>query len=140
MHLLTTLEREPLEGIAASMGLQLYDYAYSVGMRGQFKGRHRHKFTLRPQHGSSRDARYRLVRDNPYSAGGSGERRIWAVCWHGHRDFMRAVFELDSDATFRTAVDTWDGSEDFEQRHTFSGYRNIGSQMYPQSYSDACRC
>ena len=142
MHLYVDPKLVPLaelEAVADSMGMQLYDFADNgVGQRGKYAGRARYKFVLRPLHGGSPDARYRAVRDNPY--GVSGERRIWAICWHGHRDFMRAVFRLDPDATFKTSVDTWDGSDDFEARHEFSGHRNIGSMMAPQSYADACHC
>jgi hypothetical protein len=128
-----------LHGMAERLGMQLYDLRDGgERVRGRNAGRHEYRFTLRPPHGGDREAKYRAVRDAPY--GQSGERRIWAICWHGHRDFMRAVFALDTDATFKTSVDTWDGSDDFENRHEDSAYRNIGSQIAPQQYGHACRC
>lgn len=67
-------------------------------------------------------------------------RRVHAVCWHGFRDFFRACFELEPNAIFRTSLDTWNGREDFETRFRESGYKNIGSQMNPRAFADACRC
>ena len=73
------------------------------------------------------------------SAFGS-ERRVAAVCWHGFRDFFRFCFELEPDAVFRTAFDTWDGSKDFEARYRWSAHHNVGSQAYPKSACEVCRC
>jgi hypothetical protein len=67
-------------------------------------------------------------------------RRVHAVCWHGFRDFFRAVYLREPNARFATAYDTWKGSEDFEARFLETGYRNIGSQMCPVSAAEACRC
>jgi hypothetical protein len=65
---------------------------------------------------------------------------VSAVCWHGFRDFFRAVFAQVPEAVFQTAVDTWRGSEDFEARFPASGHRNIGPQIAPVMMADACRC
>ncbi len=67
-------------------------------------------------------------------------RRVNAVCWHGHRDFMRAVFALEPSATFRTSVATWRGSVDFEARYQGTATRNVGSQMMPMPYASSCEC
>lgn len=40
-----------------------------------------------------------------------------AVCWHGHRDFMRALFKLAPDAIISTTLATYRGREDFERSH-----------------------
>jgi len=75
------------------------------------------------------------------SAGyGNAGRRVHAVCWHGFRDYFRAVFSKAPDAVFRTAYDTWRGSDDFEARYRESGHRNIGSPIAPVSAAEACRC
>ena len=66
--------------------------------------------------------------------------RVNAVCWHGFRDFFRAVYEQDSAVTFRTAVDTWKNAADFELRFAASGHRNIGPPIAPVCMADACRC
>lgn len=70
----------------------------------------------------------------------SGGRRVSAVCWHGFRDFFRAVYASTPGVVFVTGLDTWRGSEDFEKRFPESGHKNIGSQMAPVSIVDACRC
>lgn len=67
-------------------------------------------------------------------------RRVNAVCWHGFRDFFRAVYKRNPAAVFRTAIDTWKGSEDFEARYRPSGERNVGSIMYPVCAAGNCRC
>ena len=67
-------------------------------------------------------------------------RRVHAVCWHGFRDFFLACFEQAPQAVFRTAMDTWNGAEDFEKRYRASGHRNVGSQMYPICAAENCQC
>lgn len=38
-----------------------------------------------------------------------------AVCWHAHRDFLRAVFDLNPAARIKTAFATYNSQEHFEQ-------------------------
>ena len=80
--------------------------------------------------------------DAPYQRSDvrGNDRRVNAVCWHGFRDFFRAVYRIEPGAVFHTAFDTWRGSEDFELRFRESGHRNIGSQMCPMAAAEACRC
>jgi hypothetical protein len=80
------------------------------------------------------DSRYQRIKRD-----GNGGR-VRAVCWHGFRDFFRAVFALCPDAVFRTGLATWRGSADFEARYPGTGYKNIGSQFCPMLYAEACRC
>ena len=131
MHLFTTVREDQLRDIADSMDIELYQFGSTEpSARGKYAGRNRYQFLLRP-----RSDRYRLIRESAYTR--NGYRRVWAVSWRGHRDFMRAVYALDSAATFRTAMATWRDAEDFEDRHEESGFRNIGSMLVPQSYRDA---
>ncbi len=69
-----------------------------------------------------------------------------AVCWHGHRDFLRALYARVPDAKVRTAFITYQGREHFEDnyqrtwdgpvtRPTTFAYAN---QAKP--YIDACTC
>lgn len=67
-------------------------------------------------------------------------RKVNAVCWHGFRDFFLAVYRIEPGAKFVTQVDTWNGSADFEARFRESGYRNVGSMMYPVRAIDNCTC
>jgi len=65
-------------------------------------------------------------------------RRVHAVCWHGFRDYFRAVYRLEPQAVFHTAIATWRGRDDFERRFEATGDVNIGSQMAPVRARDAC--
>jgi len=77
-------------------------------------------------------------------------RKVGAVCWHGHRDFFRALFRIcqTSDACRdKTAVSSnWSGgkvtytAENFERTYPATGYQNIGSAFQPMTYRDACVC
>ena len=82
------------------------------------------------------DAPYQRANASSFRSG----QRVHAVCWHGFRDFFRAVYRREPGAIFVTAYDTWRGSDDFEARFRESGHRNIGSQMYPVAAAEACRC
>jgi len=64
-------------------------------------------------------------------------RRIAAVCWHGHRDFLRALFRLQPDARVKSALADYRGSEDFERsyRATFGSGND-----YHLAYGQACNC
>lgn len=67
-------------------------------------------------------------------------RRVHAVCWHGFRDYFRAVFKAAPDAVFRTMTDTWRGAADFEARYRASGARHVGSRMATVCAAEVCRC
>ena len=64
-------------------------------------------------------------------------RRLSALCWHGHRDFMRALFARCPDARLKTALADYRGAEDFEKTYR-STYGN-GNQ-YNLAYGQACTC
>ncbi len=49
-----------------------------------------------------------------------------SVCWHGHREFMRALYRLAPDAVIVTALARYDGSEHFER--TFESTRALPAQ------------
>ena len=97
----------------------------------------RHRVKLYPDndttfHVGNGNAKYQ--RESP-----SG-RKVHAVCWHGFRDYFRAVYREAPSAVFSTALDTWRGSSDFEARFPASGHKNIGSTFQPCRIVDACRC
>lgn len=62
----------------------------------------------------------------------NGQRRTipGAVCWHGHRDFMRALYVLAPAAEIRTAFATYKGAAHFEE--SFRGTRG--------AMADDCEC
>ena len=146
----SNVTHEILESAAKKVGVALV-----VTTMNQKGTRHRVKVNSAPtdanyRMATARDGRTYQVRfadergDAPYqreSVGyGSAGRRVSAVCWHGFRDFFRAVYAETPGATFRTAVDTWKNTEDFEARFPASGHRNIGPRIAPVMMADACRC
>lgn len=66
-------------------------------------------------------------------------RRVNAVCWHGHRDFLARLFTILPDLTVRTARATYRGLDNFHQTFPLTDI-NIGSNFQPLLYSDACNC
>ena len=77
---------------------------------------------------------------------GSKGRRIAAVCWHGHRDFYRALFKVAPEARVQTAMtrqlaqgSRYYTAENFERVYQETD-RNIGSMMQPVAHSEACTC
>ena len=66
--------------------------------------------------------------------------KVSAICWHGFRDFITAMYELDSNLRFVTAKATYKNKDDFYIKFPDTAYKNIGSQMNPINYADACLC
>jgi len=66
--------------------------------------------------------------------------KVGAICWHGFRDFMIAMYELDSNLRFVTAHTTYKNKDDFYIKFPDTAYNNIGSQMNPINFGDACLC
>ena len=77
---------------------------------------------------------------NPYPRVSWQGRRVHAVCWHGFRDFFRECYKFAPDATFRTGLDTWKNSDDFEARYRESGTRAGGPPINPLRHCDLCTC
>ena len=69
-----------------------------------------------------------------------GRRKVAAVCWHGHRDFMRELLRVNPEARIQTAFADYRGSQDFELSFPATGERNIGSLYEPCRMQDACVC
>lgn len=66
-------------------------------------------------------------------------RIVNAVCWHGHRDFFRALFAILPDLKVRTSMATYTGAT-FESIYRDTYYKNAGSQMQPAEYGSLCIC
>lgn len=66
-------------------------------------------------------------------------RRIAAVCWHGHRDLMRLLFERHPGARLKSALADYRGREDFEAKYL--GTRgSTNAWNVGLSYGEACTC
>ena len=98
-----------------------------VGLDGPRKVGHRFRFTLRLQ-------------GERYQRRGYTGRRIAAVCWHGHYAFMAALFERVPSARIVSMAARYDGKDEFAAFADRTGDRNIGSQVQPLAYRDACDC
>lgn len=129
----------------------LISAAYDIGVRVDVdsKSETRHRVKLYPDvparaYTKSRRRRRGAAGDAPYqreSVGyGTAGRRVHAVCWHGFRDYFRAVYRREPNAVFRTSIATWRGSRDFEARFEATGLINIGPRIAPVAMIDACRC
>ena len=66
--------------------------------------------------------------------------KVSAICWHGFRDFMIAMYELDSNLRFVTAHATYNNKDNFYLKFPNTAYKNIGSLMNPINFGDACLC
>ena len=120
MQVWTTLTEDEQREIGRELGIELYE------LREHGQRVRRYQYTLRPA-----TERYRSW--DPMSG-----RRIWAVCWHGHRDYMRAVYELDPSARFKSAMADYRGADDFESKFPDTAYTNVGSQMFPVLAREKC--
>lgn len=94
------------------------------------------RVTLRVK--SSKGDFHRRAASNPFTE--AQGRRMVAVCYHGHYAFMRRLFELAPDVVICSAMATFNGAKEFEEKAEEVEYRNIGSQAYPTYYGDACDC
>ncbi len=142
--------QEQLERAAKKVGVSLYDLRHvSRGIR----------FTLKTGEPSVRrmDWRGKMRLAPPYQRLSQRARQSdavatkgvtfypvipGAVCWHGHRDFFRAVYDLAPDAEFRTAMAVYKGREHFESVFPstyFQDSQRMGYTM-PRPYVEACSC
>lgn len=70
----------------------------------------------------------------------STERKIHAVCWHGHYEYLRRLFERFPNARVSTAFADYRGIRGFADNFEATGYRNIGAPVMPVSMREACYC
>lgn len=128
---------EQIREAAASVGLRIAeDYARS-GVRPDGRAL---RFRLALDTSQARDA-YGML---PYQrvstwreAPNGNPRRIAAVCWHGHRDMLRALFAIAPDARVQTALADYRGADHFEE--TYRDTAGTGND-YHVSPSQACGC
>lgn len=74
-----------------------------------------------------------------------GRRKVYAVCWHGFRDFYRALFELQPSATAESALTKRAGisrytADNFEAVYEETAFVNVGAPIAPLSASAVCSC
>jgi hypothetical protein len=71
---------------------------------------------------------------------GQRSRVPGAVCWHGHRAFMRALYRLAPHAVIISALARYNSAEDFEAKHGETGERPTGYRNSGDTLSDLCDC
>jgi hypothetical protein len=98
----------------------------------------RFRVKLNPSGPSSWDRKYQ--RWSPSSDPNRNDRLVHAICWHGFRDFFRAVYRNAPDATFRTSLATWHNSAHFEANFEDSGDLNAGNRSNPCPWRELCEC
>lgn len=67
-------------------------------------------------------------------------RRVWAVCFHGHMDFMLRVFDKNVQATIISSIARYDGLRNFAEKFMRVGELNVGSMLEPVCADEACDC
>jgi hypothetical protein len=123
----------------AETGLKVYGEWNDYGARnGIYRDGRALRFRLAVDTTQDRNADGFLPYQRMSTALGVGEgRKIAAVCWHGHRDFMRALFRRAPEARIKTALADYRGELDFERKYpdTFGA-----GNHYNLSYGQACGC
>ena len=95
------------------------------------------RFTLRPT-GQKIDGDHKYQRTS--ASGFHPDRRVHAVCWHGHRDFMLAVFERNPAARIKTMWSDYKGRDDFLENYEMTGYKQVGAAFAPMQAREVCNC
>jgi hypothetical protein len=70
----------------------------------------------------------------------SPERKVNAICFHGHYHFMRELFRINENARIKTRFADYKGLAIFLDLAPQTGTINIGSRMYPVQVQEACFC
>lgn len=80
------------------------------------------------------------------SSKGPGARRSWkgrrlpCACWHVHRDFLQAFFELEPEAVVSTSLAVYRGRDGSQRDFPQTAGKNAGSLMEPVRIADLCEC
>jgi hypothetical protein len=75
-----------------------------------------------------------------YRKHGHCREYTFAVCFHGHKEFMDKIFEINPCAVIRTCKAVYLGQTDFANKYDNVGHSNAGSMMNPIQYMDMCDC
>lgn len=101
--------RETLEAAAQAVGIRLSE------LRPWGKG---FRFRLKTSGPTSDGRPVRYGRRSRMRARSGRRRRIpGAVCWHGHRAYMLALFERAPSALLSTSLATYRGARDFARKY-----------------------
>lgn len=67
-------------------------------------------------------------------------RRTVSACWHVHRDFLTALFDLEPGVTVYTALAMYRGRDGFLRDFPQTAYTNVGSVMRNGYIVELCAC
>jgi len=67
-------------------------------------------------------------------------RKVNAICWHGFRDFLNELYLAYPLLRVVTSQTTYTNRTNFISTFKATGYNNIGSQIQPLEYHNACLC
>lgn len=86
--------------------------------------------------------KFRLIRVNPFTG---RRRKVWAVCLHGHYEFIGALFRIDPSSWVVSSLARANGfskvtDDNLEEVYEALRGVNIGSIMFPQYYDECCDC
>lgn len=145
MRIYTHMDRADLREIASEIGVSIDQSGNSQPSQGKPISRGRnagttlYTFVLRPDR-TTRDADGNCRHQRESAGYGSAGRKVHAVCWHGHADFMTLVMQRDPSARIETGIATYAGRDDFLANYTDTAFRNIGAPIAPVAMASACRC
>ena len=63
----------------------------------------------------------------------ASSRHMRKASWEAHRDVMAELFEVDPQATIRTALATYRGRKHFHDTYAETAHKNVGSIMEPRT-------
>jgi hypothetical protein len=86
------------------------------------------QFTLRVKNSHGKGARL------GFKFGDRPQRHLINACWHAHGELFDELFKINPEATIRT------GQMLITNEYGNWQDRNIGSQVYPMYFSEACEC
>ena len=92
--------------------------------------------TLKPDAALEDNATFRRRSASVYQ----GNRRVWAICYHGHLAFMAELYATNPGAILRSAMASYDNRDEFIHNADEVGFRNIGSRISPAPFESACDC
>lgn len=150
--LVRNAEPQHIKEAAAKVGVEVYDLRPAAELRPNFR------FTLRPIKAAKKPQRlytkYLVLgreerrpikpknkRERVYVGMGGDlganyiPRSIFAVCWHGHRDFFRELFKLAPQCKIETTINRM-SREASKITYTAENFE----QLHPSTQRGSCNC
>ena len=117
---------------AKKVGVAINDGNFYRNGNGITKNGNYLSFTLRIKPGAPLDVKYRKY--------GFSGRRTYHVCYHGHYEFMRRLYEINPNTIIRSTMAVYKNLEEFEKLAGNVAIVNVGNAYQPQMFSEKCDC